>query len=131
MGIIKQRINKKYAKAVLFANFCGGLATFVAAFLFLVSWETNKQPSYLSLMSGAANVAVLFGFVGLVYSFVLVTPLLMFTSHIRLLYLGLGSIIVLLPAITVWGSGYWDILALCYGVTASLVYIKMNRANET
>lgn len=114
-----------YLKAITFANLAGGFVSFISALVIFVIWKTEGTEGAQSLFDDALNVGIFLFPVGLMYSLIIISPIAGFLKKRTRAFHICTFIAAVAPSILLFGSGYWGILALSYGVSTALLFIKL------
>ena len=130
MAMFQPIANLKYLKAIFLANIAGSIACIIAASFIFETWDVKNEITYWSSLQDAMNITVLLAAIGFLYCLIIVTPFVLVTYKRKRLFYILGILISVLPAASLWGSGYWDIMALCYGLVAAILFIKLYQIND-
>jgi hypothetical protein len=114
-----------YFKAVTFGNLAGGLVTFIAALVIFFIWENQGTDGQQSVFNDALNVSIFLFPVGLMYSLIVISPITLFLQNRRRVFEICCLVAVVLPGLLLIGSGYWGLLAVSYGLSTLLIFLKL------
>jgi hypothetical protein len=114
-----------YFKAITFANLAGGLVTFIAALVIFFIWKNQGTNGQQSVFDDALNVSIFLFPVGLMYSLMVISPITLFLQNRRRSFQICCLVAVVLPGLLLLGSGYWGLLALSYGLSTMLIFLKL------
>jgi hypothetical protein len=114
-----------YFKAITFGNLAGGLVTFIAALVIFFLWKNQGANAQQSVFDDALNVSIFLFPVGLMYSFIVVSPITLFLQNRPRAFQICCLVAVVLPGLFLLGSGYWGLLALSYGLSTILIFLKL------
>jgi len=118
-----------FLKAITFGNLAGGLATFITALVIFFISENQGARGQQSVFDNALNVSIFLFPVGLMYSFVVISPITIFLQNRSQAFQICCLVAAFLPGLLLIGSGYWGILALSYGLSTILLFLRMYSVN--
>ncbi|MFT5717865.1 MAG: hypothetical protein ACI9T7_002063 [Oleiphilaceae bacterium] len=119
-----------YFKAITFANLAGGLVSFIAALVIFFIWKTQGTNGQQSVVDDALNVSIFLFLVGLLYSLIVISPITLFLQNRQRVFQICCLVAVGLPGLLLIGSGYWGLLALSYGLSTLLIFLKLYSAGS-
>ena len=120
-----------YLQAIVLSNVAGTIASFIVALL--IFWLSQKEDvqAISSLTDNALSVSSFLFFVGLTYSMLAISFIvIVFKKRIKLLQsVAFGFAIT--PGLFMFGSGSWGQLALCYGISTACVFLMIYAPEDT
>nr|WP_297348806.1 hypothetical protein [uncultured Glaciecola sp.] len=114
-----------YFKAITFGNLAGGLVTFIAALIIFFLWKNQASNAQQSVFDDALNVSIFLFPVGLMYSLIVISPITLLLQNRPRAFQICCLVAVVLPGLLLLGSGYWGLLALSYGLSTMLIFLKL------
>lgn len=119
-----------YLQAIVLSNLVGASVSFAVSFLIFLQWQNEGTKGLNSFSSDALSVSSFLFFVGLTYSMIAISPItIIFKKQTRILQL-VTLLLALAPGLLMLGSGYWDVLALSYGLSTVLVFLTIYSTHE-
>lgn len=115
----------EFFKAITFGNVVGGLATFIIAFVIFFLWKNQGPNGQQSVFNDALNVSIFLFSVGLIYSLIVISPIAILLKNRKRAFQICGFIAAVVPSLLLIGNGYWDVLALSYGIATMLFFLRL------
>lgn len=115
----------EFFKAITFGNVVGGLATFIIAFVIFFLWKNQGPNGQQSVFNDALNVSIFLFSVGLIYSLIVISPIAILLKNRKRAFQICGFIAAVVPSLLLIGNGYWDVLALSYGIATMLLFLRL------
>jgi hypothetical protein len=120
----------EFLKALTFGNLAGGLGAFLAAFIMFFLWRDQGAGDQTSAFDDALNVGIFLFPVGLMYSLLVISPFVIFLQNRKRAFLVCVFVVAIAPGLLLIGNGYWHLLALTYGLSTLLVFLKIYSISE-
>jgi uncharacterized membrane protein YsdA (DUF1294 family) len=120
----------EFFKAITFGNLVGGLATFIIAFVIFFVLKNQATNGQQSVFNDALNVSIFLFPVGLMYSLIVISPIAILLKNRKRAFQICGFIAAVVPSLLLIGNGYWDVLALSYGIATMLLFLRLYSTDQ-
>ncbi|MFT6331091.1 MAG: hypothetical protein ACJAYN_003040 [Bermanella sp.] len=120
----------EFFKAITFGNLVGGLATFIIAFVIFFVWKNQATNGQQSVFNDALNVSIFLFPVGLMYSLIVISPIAILLKNRKRAFQICGFFAAVVPSLLLIGNGYWDVLALTYGIVTMLLFLRLYSTDQ-